>query len=159
MLNNEHIAIRFADWNNSGDKNNLSAIRRSVFIEEQKVPESLEWNEDDAYSKHYLVFYKNKAIAVARLKPDGQIGRMAVLPGYRNKGIGSALLQFILKNIETTDLNQVFLHAQTTAIKFYERQGFISHGEIFHEANISHRKMLKKLSNKLLNNELLNNKS
>jgi predicted GNAT family N-acyltransferase len=149
MLNNEHIAIHFADWNKPDDKKNLSSIRRSVFIEEQKVPESLEWDEDDNSAKHYLVFYKDKAIAVARLKPDGQIGRMAVLPDYRNKGIGSALLQFILKNIETTSLNQVFLHAQTTAIKFYERQGFISHGEIFYEANIPHRKMLKKLSNKL----------
>jgi predicted GNAT family N-acyltransferase len=149
MLNNEHIAIHFADWNKPDDKKNLSSIRRSVFIEEQKVPESLEWDEDDNSAKHYLVFYKDKAIAVARLKPDGQIGRMAVLPDYRNKGIGSALLQFILKNIETTSLNQVFLHAQTTAIKFYERQGFISHGEIFYEANIPHRKMLKRLSNKL----------
>ena len=74
---------------------------------------------------------------------------MAVLPDYRNKGIGSALLQFILKNIETTDLSQIFLHAQTTAIKFYEQQGFISHGEIFHEANIPHRKMLKKLNSNL----------
>ncbi len=149
MLDNEHIAIHFADWNNPDDKKNLSTIRRSVFIEEQKVPESLEWDEDDTCSKHYLVFYKDQAIAVARLKPDGQIGRMAVLPGYRNNGIGSALLQFILKNIETTNLNQVFLHAQTTAIKFYERQGFISHGDIFHEANIPHREMLKKLNSNL----------
>jgi predicted GNAT family N-acyltransferase len=157
-MNNDQITICFADWNNPDDKKNLSTIRRSVFIEEQKVPESLVWDEDDRHSKHYLVFYKDKAVAVARLKPDGQIGRMAVLPDYRNNGIGSALLQFILKIIETTSLKQVFLHAQTTAIKFYERQGFISHGDIFHEANIPHREMLKKLSNKLLSNNLLNNK-
>ncbi len=149
MLNNDQITIHFADWNNPDDKKNLSTIRRSVFIEEQKVPESLEWDEDDKCSRHYLVFYKDKAIAVARLKPDGQIGRMAVLSDYRNSGIGSALLQFILKDIETSSLKQVFLHAQTTAIKFYERQGFIGHGEIFHEASIPHRAMLKKLSNNL----------
>ncbi len=148
-MNNNHIKIRLADWNNPDDKKNLSSIRRSVFIEEQEVPESLEWDEDDNSAKHYLVFYKDKAIAGSRLKPDGQIGRMAVLLNYRNNGIGSALLQFILKNIETTSLNQIFLHAQTTAIKFYERQDFICQGEIFYEANIPHRKMLKKSGNNL----------
>ena len=62
MLNNDHITIHFADWNKPDDKKNLSTIRRSVFIEEQKVPESLEWDEDDAYSKHYLFFIKTKRL-------------------------------------------------------------------------------------------------
>jgi len=153
MLNNDRVTIQLADWNHPDDKKNLSSIRRSVFIEEQNVSESLEWDEHDNSSRHYLVFYQGKAIAVARLKPDGQIGRMAVLADYRNNGIGSALLQFILKNIETGSLNQVYLHAQTVAITFYERQGFVSRGEIFYEANIPHREMLKKLSNTLLSNK------
>lgn len=145
MLQNEQIKIRFASWNNVDDKKALSTIRHHVFIEEQNVPESLEWDEDDLTSMHYLVSYKDQPIAAARLKLDGQIGRMAVLPDYRNNGVGSALLQFILNNIDTTNFKQIYLHAQTTAIKFYQRQGFKSDGDIFYEANIPHRKMLKKL--------------
>lgn len=143
MFDKAQITIRFADWNNAADNKMLSDIRRRVFIEEQKVPVSLEWDELDGLASHFLVLYKYEAIAAARLKPDGQIGRMAVLPNYRNQGVGSALLQFILNNIDRKNLTQVYLHAQTTAIKFYERMGFVSHGKIFHEANIPHREMIK----------------
>ncbi len=145
MLNKSHTTLRFAYWDNASDNKMLSDIRRRVFIEEQKVPESLEWDEFDDSSSHFIVLYKHKAIAAARLKPDGQIGRMAVLPTCRNQGIGSDLLQFILNNIDRENLNQVYLHAQITAIKFYEKTGFISYGEIFYEANIPHRKMIKTL--------------
>ena len=143
MLDKAHTTIRFAYWDNVADNKMLSNIRHRVFIEEQKVPESLEWDEFDDSSSHFIVLYKHEAIAAARLKLDGQIGRMAVLPNYRNKGVGSALLQFILNNIDRRNLTQVYLHAQTTAITFYERMGFVSHGGIFHEANIPHREMTK----------------
>ncbi len=145
MLQSKQTKICFARWDNIDDQKALSDIRRHVFIEEQSVPEPLEWDKDDASAIHYLVFYNDQPIATARLKPDGQIGRMAVLASHRNNGIGSALLQFILSNIDTNNLKQVYLHAQTAAIKFYQRQGFKSVGEIFYEADIPHRKMLKKL--------------
>ena len=144
-VNKEDIIIRIADWSDADDRKSLSDIRRIVFIEEQGVPESLEWDEHDNFASHFLVLYKNKVIASARLKPDGQLGRMAVLPDYRNQGIGSALLRFILKNINTENYSQIYLHAQNTAISFYEKQGFICRGELFYEANIPHREMLKKI--------------
>ena len=81
-------------------------------------------------------------VAVARLKPDGQLGRMAVLTEYRNQGIGSALLRFILQDIKNKKPIKIYLHAQVSAINFYKKQGFIEHGEIFYEADIPHRKML-----------------
>lgn len=145
MLDKAHTTIRFAYWDNATDHKMLSEIRRRVFIEEQKVPESLEWDEFDGSAMHFIVFYKHEAIAVARLKPDGQIGRMAVLPAYRNQDIGSALLQFILKTADRKNLTQVYLHAQTSAIEFYERIGFVSHGNVFYEADIPHREMTKTL--------------
>ncbi len=145
MLDKAHTTIRFAYWDNASDNKMLSVIRRRVFIEEQKVPESLEWDEFDDSASHFIVLYKHEAIAAARLKPDGQIGRMAVLPAYRNQGIGSDLLQFILNSIDRKNINQVYLHAQTAAIIFYEKTGFISHGKVFYEANIPHREMIKTL--------------
>jgi len=137
----DNLKIIIADWQK--DKTSLQNIRRIVFIEEQGVPEDMEWDEYDTSSTHYLVTHNHKTIATARLKPDGQIGRMAVLAEYRNQGIGSKLLQFVLKNAAQTNINKVYLHAQVEAIPFYEKQGFTSQSDIFYEANIPHREMLK----------------
>ena len=87
-----NIEIYIANWDS--DKDSLSKIRRRVFIEEQNVPEDMEWDEHDNASTHFLATHKDRVVACARLKTDGQIGRMAVLAEYRNKGIGSKLLQF-----------------------------------------------------------------
>ncbi len=135
-----NIKIRTADWEK--DKNQLTKIRRLVFIDEQKVPEEMEWDEFDESSTHFLASYKSEEVACARLKTDSQIGRMAVLPAYRNHGTGSKLLRFILKYAAEQQLKQVTLHAQTTAIAFYEKHGFTVNSELFYEANIPHRKML-----------------
>jgi len=137
----DNIRIIIADWQK--DKTSLKNIRRIVFIEEQGVPEDMEWDEYDTSSTHYLVTHNNKTIATARLKPDGQIGRMAVLAEYRNRGIGSKLLEFVLKNAAETNIKKVYLHAQVEAISFYDKHGFTSQSDIFYEANIPHREMLK----------------
>ncbi len=143
-MSEKDIKIRVADW--LTDKDKLAQIRRLVFIEEQNVPEELEWDEFDDTSIHFLATHDDQPIACARLKADGQIGRMAVLAAHRNQGTGSSLLQFILQQADKTKLDKVYLHAQETAISFYEKHGFIAVGDIFYEANIPHRKMLKKLT-------------
>jgi len=73
----QSVSVRIAIW--ESDKDKLSEVRRLVFIEEQKVPEQLEWDGEDESSIHYLAEIDDKIVAVARLKPDGQLGRMAVL--------------------------------------------------------------------------------
>lgn len=138
-----HVIIRVANWKQ--DKDCLQKIRRQVFIEEQKVPETLEWDEYDNTSTHFLVTMDNQAIATARLKPDGQIGRMAVLKAYRNQGIGNRLLQFVLLTVSSLGIKQVYLHAQLAALHFYEKQGFKPQGELFYEADIPHKKMQLKI--------------
>lgn len=137
-----NLKVRVADWHSEKEK--LSKIRRQVFVEEQNVPEELEWDEYDDSSTHFLATLDNKVVATARLKPDGQIGRMAVLSEYRNQGVGSALLQLVLENAGSQNLKQVYLHAQVDAIAFYEKHGFTTQGGIFYEADIPHRAMLKK---------------
>lgn len=136
--------IRIADW--AEDKEQLSAVRRQVFILEQQVPEELEWDEFDETSIHFIASLNGKTIGTARLKSDGQIGRMAVLEPYRHHGIGSQLLQLVLSTAEDKHYPRVYLHAQVEAIPFYIKQGFTSEGDIFYEADIPHRGMFKNLS-------------
>jgi predicted GNAT family N-acyltransferase len=141
-MSSSRLNIRVANW--ADDNEQLAKIRRAVFIDEQKVPEELEWDEYDPASTHFLVTVDDSPVAVARLKPDGQIGRMAVLSEYRNRGIGRKLLQYILNNAEDKNLTQLYLHAQVDAVAFYEKMGFTAQGEVFYEAGIPHRAMSKK---------------
>ena len=133
--------IRIADW--TDEKEQLSDIRRQVFIIEQQVPDELEWDEFDETATHFIASIDGKVIGTARLKTDGQIGRMAVLKHYRDLGIGSQLLQLALATAQDKHYPKVYLHAQVEAIPFYERHGFTAEGDVFYEANIPHRGMLK----------------
>ena len=134
------VKSRVANW--MDDKKVLSEIRHQVFVQEQNVPEEMEWDDYDESSIHYLATIDNRVVAVARLKPDGQLGRMAVLAKFRHQGIGSSLLRFILLDIQDKGLSNIYLHAQVSAISFYQKHGFKENGLVFYEANIAHRKML-----------------
>jgi predicted GNAT family N-acyltransferase len=84
-------------------------------------------------------------IGTARLLPDGQIGRMAVLPEWRSHGIGSVLLEKLIEIAREHGLKQVKLDAQDHAISFYEQHGFTIEGEEFLDAGIPHRRMIMAL--------------
>lgn len=134
-------------WQDSSEL--LSSIRRIVFIEEQQVPEELELDELDPVCHHVLVTdVDNKPVATGRIDSDGRIGRMAVLKEYRGQGIGSALLVALLDYAGQKQYAGVHLHAQVTAIPFYEKHGFMADGEKFMDAGIPHRNMVLKPVNK-----------
>ncbi|VAW92586.1 GNAT family acetyltransferase YjcF [hydrothermal vent metagenome] len=127
-------------------KHQLSDIRRQVFINEQKVPEELEWDGFDESAQHVVALNKQQqAVATGRVKPDGHIGRMAVLKNYRQQGIGSKILLALLDIAQQQNISKVFLHAQVTAILFYERHGFVCDSEQFMDAGIPHKSMIKEL--------------
>jgi predicted GNAT family N-acyltransferase len=132
------------DWQHGKDA--LSAIRRKVFIDEQHVPEQLEWDEDDDSATHFLARIGNRNVACARLTADGKIGRMAVLEQYRNQGIGQRLLQQVIAHARDEAYPTLYMHAQASATGFYEKAGFTVSGEPFMEAGIPHREMCLQLS-------------
>lgn len=123
----------------------LEAIRREVFIVEQKVPEQMEWDADDATSVHALALLDGHPVGCGRLLPDGHIGRMAVRAPFRSTGVGRALLQALLAEARRRGMREVVLHAQTHALRFYETHGFVADGPEFDEAGIPHRRMSQAL--------------
>ncbi|MFZ5722864.1 MAG: GNAT family N-acetyltransferase [Pseudomonadota bacterium] len=138
------IRIRRTTW--AQDQAPLSAIRRKVFIEEQRVPEDLEWDEFDEPSTHFLaVDAEGRTLGCVRLMPSGQVSRLSVLLEHRSEGIGRALLDAAISEARSLGLREVFLHAQTHATSFYEGAGFLVDGGIFVEAGIPHRLMVKSL--------------
>ncbi len=123
------------------DSRELLAIRDAVFVAEQGVPEDIERDDDDAHARHVLARNAGGApIGCARMV-DGRIGRMAVLPGWRGRGVGSAMLRHLLEIASATGRRQVSLHAQVDALPFYRKHGFRPEGDRFLEAGIEHQLM------------------
>jgi predicted GNAT family N-acyltransferase len=137
------FAIRLADW--TEDFKALRAVREEVFIREQAVPVELEWDNFDAVCLHALAFYGNEAIGTGRLLPDGYIGRMAVVPSWRGRGVGCAILDILVEQARRRGLGQVVLNAQVQAVPFYERSGFMREGGVFADAGIPHVRMRRAL--------------
>jgi predicted GNAT family N-acyltransferase len=131
------FSILMTDW--AHEQARLSQVRRAVFIDEQGVPEELEWDADDAGSLHFLVTdTAGQAIGCARLLPDGHIGRMAVLPPWRGRGVGQALLAAVIEAARARGHDTLRLSAQTHAAAFYARAGFVAVGDEYEEAGIPH---------------------
>lgn len=112
-------------------------------MREQGVPAELEWDGGDVDCAHVVARDRDgRPIGTARLKPDGQIGRMAVLPEWRGRGVGGALLAEALAFARARGMARVYLHAQVQAIGFYARHGFVAVGPEHEEAGIPHRRMV-----------------
>ena len=124
----------------------LKAIRSAVFIQEQGVPTELEWDEHDATSRHALALtLQGDAIGCGRILTSGHIGRIAVLPQWRGKKEGTAIMEALLYYAAAHDYPQVNVDAQTHAIPFYRRFGFVEQGQEFMDAGLPHIKMSLKL--------------
>jgi predicted GNAT family N-acyltransferase len=134
------ITVRPASW--QADRDAIESVRRRVFIDEQGIPESEEWDDTDPVARHVLAIAgKRDVVGTGRLEPTGKIGRVAVLPQYRGTGVGSAIMGHLVNQATELGLTQVYLHAQVTAVGFYERLGFRAEGPEFDEVGIPHRRM------------------
>lgn len=138
------MIVKIVSWKDAGSA--LADIRRRVFIEEQSVPENLEWDGMDDDAVHVLALDATRAIGCARMLPGGRIGRMAVLPEWRGRGVGRAMLETLIALSREQGLAHVSLSAQTHAIPFYAKSGFKVRSEIYDDAGIPHRDMVLALS-------------
>ncbi|MDG0980295.1 MAG: GNAT family N-acetyltransferase [Halieaceae bacterium] len=133
------IKIEKLDWNKG--RSVLAMIRKRVFVDEQGIPESVELDELDVSAQHFVAIVDKKPVGTARRLADGRVGRMAVLSAYRNAGVGSALINYIIEDAMKAGLPRLYLHAQELAIEFYARHGFEVLGEMFYEASLAHQAM------------------
>jgi len=142
----EHpFEIAMAHW--PEDRDTLAAVRELVFVREQGVPLDLEWDGRDDSAIHVLARAADgQAVGTARLLPTGKIGRMAVLAAWRRRGVGRAMLAFLLEAATTRGFQRVFLNAQTSARRFYAQEGFTDQGGVFEEAGIPHIRMERRLN-------------
>ena len=134
------LDIRFTQ--NNKDMLSCLDLRRTVFIEEQNVPENEEVDGDDPDCDHILLTVSDIPVGTARLKYYNdfiKVQRVCVLKNYRGQGIGSKIINFIIRHVEKNDIrSSVRLGSQIHALEFYKRLGFIEFGEDYLDACILH---------------------
>ncbi len=133
--------VKTGDWQTF--EKHAAPLRREVFVEEQKVPEELEWDEGDAVCIHGVVQnLLGEAIATGRLMPSengvARIGRMAVKRSMRGSRHGKDVLLALMDAARQRGDREIVLHAQTSAKGFYDKLGYKTRGEVFVEADIEH---------------------
>ncbi|MFE9766513.1 GNAT family N-acetyltransferase [Streptomyces sp. NPDC005808] len=141
------------------DREACFAVRKEVFVGEQGVPEDIEYDAYDDGALHVLAVRADGVpLGTGRLlygeaaaaKTDGDVtvgslGRLAVTREARGLGVGAALVRGIEDAARARGLAAVDLHAQTHALGFYERLGYVAYGAEFPDAGIAHRAMRKTL--------------
>lgn len=134
------FSVRAARWD--ADQADIARLRRRVFIEEQGVPEALEWEAVDADCAWFVATADDgRMVGVVRLRDDACLGRMAVLPDWRRRGVGAALLAATLDAARRRGWKALRLSAQIHALPFYARFGFRTEGDEYLDAGIAHRAM------------------
>jgi predicted GNAT family N-acyltransferase len=120
----------------------LRSIREAVFIREQGVPETLEWDGLDENCRHALALsLQGDAIGCGRMLPDGHIGHIAVLPQWRKQKVGTAIAEALLDYARAHDYPQVSVDVPPRYAPFYLGIGFVGRGEAFMDAGLPHIKM------------------
>ena len=131
------------------DLGTCQALRRTVFIEEQNVPEADEVDGRDAGAVHLLARVDGRPVGTARLLvsgDSGKIGRVCVLAEMRGKGIGALLIEAAVREFAANPaIGKVKLSAQINALPFYVRLGFVAEGDEYLDAGIVHRDMYRML--------------
>ncbi len=141
------IIVLTASWDE--DQEELIQLRTRVFVEEQKVPASLEMDGRDAESAHVKALIDDVIIGTGRLLPNGFIGRMCVLREYRNRGIGTMMLKNLVQQAGERGHQKVSLNSQSYVIPFYQKFGFTTDSEEFIEAGIPHRRMVLNINSEI----------
>jgi len=137
------INIKFVD--NEEELDNCLSIRKKVFIEEQKISEEIELDDDQVNAISVCAIMNEMYVGTARYRETSsgiKLERFAVLNNYRGQGIGKALVKFMVDKIDGK--KKIYLHAQEAVVDFYLPLGFEKINARFYEAGIPHWKMIKK---------------
>ncbi|MDP1654860.1 MAG: YbgC/FadM family acyl-CoA thioesterase [Hylemonella sp.] len=143
------VDIRVGTWDALAE--GARQVRTEVFLQEQRIPVEMEWDEADASAVHAVAYNRlGMPLATGRLLQHapgvGRIGRMAVKRVQRGAGLGRDILHALLQAAEQRGDREVMLHAQRSAEGFYAGEGFVSRGAPFDEADIPHIEMVKALA-------------
>ncbi|PSV12885.1 GNAT family N-acetyltransferase [Photobacterium leiognathi] len=124
----------------------IRTVREQVFIQEQQIDPEIEFDNLDSEAVHVLVMDGEQPLGTGRILADGHIGRIAIMKAARGQGLGAKVVRALVEYAQQQGYPRVDLGAQTHAVDFYRKLGFMPYGDEFMEANIPHQAMEQMLA-------------
>ena len=123
----------------------LLKLRSAVFVVEQTcIYQDIDGKDKDAF--HVFAKDENGAIKACLrfFEKDADTAYMGrVITVDRGTGMGAKLIKAGIEAVKAnTGKKQIYLEAQSYAVGFYEKAGFVVIGEEFDEDGILHRPMM-----------------
>lgn len=123
-------------------------VRRTVFVNEQQVPEEEEIDQFEQESVHFVLYDHDKPVGAGRYRiidEYGKMERICILKENRKGGSGKTLMNKMEEYAVKNGASALKLNAQTQAIPFYSKLGYEVISDEFLDAGIPHKTMLKKI--------------
>lgn len=136
-------SIEIVTANSTQLRQQLFEIRRKVFVEEQHVDPKEEYDVYETSSTQLVALYNTLPVGTCRYRNTEKgikLERFAVLKDYRGLGVGDALLNACLEQVDKSQT--IYLHSQIQVVDFYAKFGFKKRGPRFSEAGIEHYVMV-----------------
>lgn len=104
-------------------------LRVDVFIREQGFQPGWEPDEDDKAARHVIAMADGQVLATARYRfissDEIKLERMVTRKDYRGRGMGSALIKFVVPEILQLEPKRLWLRSQVVSQRFYSKSGFV----------------------------------
>lgn len=130
------------------EREDAFSLRRTVFVNEQNVPEEEEIDQHEDEATHFVLYHEGSPVGAGRFRVVdgyGKVERICVLKDARNTGAGTKIMNGIENFAQENGIAKLKLNAQTHAIPFYAGLGYEVVSEEFLDAGIPHRTMIKNI--------------
>ncbi len=120
-------------------------IRHLVFVQEQKITLADEFDHLDTDETYYVVLFNNDMLPISTarfvddLDPNDKtfrICRVATLKEFRGRGYGSQCILELEQYGKEKGFKKSLIHADCTALPFYQSLGYQVCSEIFVEDGV-----------------------
>lgn len=121
-------------------------VRRTVFVDEQQVPEEEEIDQYEKDAEHFVLYDEGVPQGAGRLRmfdDTGKVERICVMKEMRGNGAGILVMNAVEERAIARGAKKLKLNAQTHAIPFYAKLGYEVVSDEFLDAGIPHKTMVK----------------
>ncbi len=126
----------------------LKNIREKVFVCERRIPKKIEFDKGDRTAYHMLVCddISQEPIATGRISPLGEISRIAVVSGFREKKVDKVVLQGLFTIAQELSLEEVFISCPLEKVDYFIKHHFYPVGSVYMEAGRPKQQMTCSIS-------------
>ncbi len=119
-------------------------VRRRVFVEELGLDPEYDFDGKDDEAVHFLMIIDDQPAGAARwleAKEGILIERLSIIPEYRDLGLGTFLLRYVVKDVLPSK-KTIYLYAPEYLSDFFQWNGFQIQGEKQDMRGVPHYKMV-----------------